>query len=961
MGGDPAKRPAANPPGREGPASAGASGAGTALLADHEIAVHQLGQWQIVWLRFRNHRLAVWAARFLLVAAAVAVIGPNIAPHFPVIHPQTFNLHPVYDHPPRLWPFNLRTVLGTNNEGFWISSYILVGARATLVIGIGGSLLAGIIGCTVGGVAGYFGGVADAVLMRVVDAFLTVPFLPFLMVLSIYLTNRSMLVYAALFGLVGWAGVARLIRSSVLSLREREFTEAARALGVSDAGVILRHVLPNTLDILIVACTLNVAVFILADAALDYVGAGSRDITWSSVMSGGGNVLSFDWWVYAFPGACILFTALSVNFVGDGLRDALDTSSSAPVFGRGRRGAASQEGWIARSTSLIFRRPLLLADAVRKAGSSLGGRLWIRNQARRTRGQLAPVQVAATSAQTMPRGSRMAVALAPLVLLFLAGGGVFLYGHSPLLYSPYYSSPVSQTQVLDYAEYGAVAARGGGWSLAAINAEGQLDYVRTDAGGGARVTQVLAPNLQPSAEPSLAMQGSQGLVAWVTPDNRTILAEHVGTRRSAPFTLVPPSPQVEHPYVVARPGGGYDVLFERGTGRGATYDIYLASVDAMGARPRYLRRLTHASDYTLYPRATYDGSGALDVLYLNRPKIGYWDLTFQRLNAQGRVLSKPLVLDRLEYYKPLPSGGFDPTVIPDRWAIAMARAADGSVWAAWDGDGVASVAHWSSHGKLILRPAIVIPGGLETPGDTFSVRALGLAITGSGGVLYHWAPGQQELYLAAYSFNRKGEATGLAGERVTYTGGGSATDPHASTIRGQPVVIWLMNRAGSGVLESSMRHLYRPPDLATHLGLNIGNLYGNIAFVIFGSLAFGAVFVAINLLAIAVLCLLWLPLGRFLPRRQAWPGYAIALALGLLWLFARHPDPPSGILIISGLGSPYGLIAALGGGFVAWWAGRWFFARQDSLFRAASMAMSGFYFVAVMYAVTFIEGQIGKI
>jgi hypothetical protein len=491
--------------------------------------------------------------------------------------------------------------------------------------------------------------------------------------------------------------------------------------------------------------------------------------------------------------------------------------------------------------------------------------------------------------------------------------------------------------------------------LALIKAAGKVEFVRTDSAGTPLQTQVMATGAQPSAEPSLAMQGSQGLVAWVTPDNRTIMVAHAGSRRSAPFPLVPLSAQVEHPYVVSRSDGGYDVLFERGTQTGAVYDIYLAHLTAHGTEPRYLRRLTHASDWTLYPRGVYDGSGALDVLYLDHPRVGYWDLTYQRLDGAGRTLGKARVLQRLQY------GQYE-TDIPDRWGITMARATDGSVWAAWDGNGVGYVSRWNSRGKFTLRPTVAIAGGIEAWNDKYSVRALGMAITKNGGVLYHWAPGQQELYMAAYGFNRSGQPAVPAGYRIAYSAGGSATDPHAATVDGRPVVIWELIRGnGSGLLQSSVSHPYQPPDLATRLGLNVGNLYGNIAFVILGSLVFGAAFAAINLLAIGALCLLWFPLGRLLPRRLAWPSYAIALTLGLLWLFARQPDPPSGIFIISGLGWPYGLIAALGGGFVAWWAGRWPFTRQDAVFRAASMATTGFYFVAVMYAVIFIEGQIGKI
>src|SRR5207245_2844028 len=153
-------------------------------------------------------------------------------------------------------------------------------------------------------------------------------FVPFLVVVAHFLPDRGALMMAALFGLLGWATVARLVRSGVLSLREREYTDAARALGASDMRIILRHLLPNTLDILIVASTLNVAVFILAESALDYVAAGSTDVTWATGMThSGGNILGLDWWVYVFPGAAILLTVLAVNLLGDGLRDALDASS----------------------------------------------------------------------------------------------------------------------------------------------------------------------------------------------------------------------------------------------------------------------------------------------------------------------------------------------------------------------------------------------------------------------------------------------------------------------------------------------------------------------------------------------------------------------------------------------------------------------------------------------------------
>jgi peptide/nickel transport system permease protein len=187
-----------------------------------------------------------------------------------------------------------------------------------------------VIGTIWGGVAGYFGGRLDTVMMRFVDAVLSLPLLFVILVASKFLGSGSWVTVALIFGLLGWAGLSRLVRSQFLSLREEAFVDAARAVGVSDSRIIFRHILPNSLSPIIVSATLAVAGVIVAEAFVSYLGFGvdPSQPTWGNVLS---NSLEFitqgNWWWPFFPGMAIVLTVLGINFMGDGLRDALDPRS----------------------------------------------------------------------------------------------------------------------------------------------------------------------------------------------------------------------------------------------------------------------------------------------------------------------------------------------------------------------------------------------------------------------------------------------------------------------------------------------------------------------------------------------------------------------------------------------------------------------------------------------------------
>jgi ABC-type dipeptide/oligopeptide/nickel transport system permease subunit len=278
-----------------------------------------MGQWQLTWYRFRRHRLALVGGILMLGLIVMAIIGPFISPETPLNWDYSkTNLAPELD-----WHY----LFGTDVAGHSILMYILYGARTSLLVGLVAAAIASTIGTLVGSLAGYHGGWVDAVLMRSTDVVLVLPFLPLLILLSYYVASGSIWLIIVIFGFTGWPLMARLMRSYALSLRNHEFVDAARAVGVSDRGIIFRHILPNALSVIIVAFTLTVAAFIIGEAALDFLGVGLKPptVSWGLALANSQSYFSSgNWWWAFFPGMALLITVLSINFLGDGLRDALD-------------------------------------------------------------------------------------------------------------------------------------------------------------------------------------------------------------------------------------------------------------------------------------------------------------------------------------------------------------------------------------------------------------------------------------------------------------------------------------------------------------------------------------------------------------------------------------------------------------------------------------------------------------
>jgi peptide/nickel transport system permease protein len=284
------------------------------------------------WTRLRRHKLAVGSMVMLALIVLCAILAPLLSPFDPTfIDTKWWHGDPL---PPCFVNAALchSHILGTDEVGRDLLSRLLFGARISLQVGLFAVIMEVLIGTVLGAISGYYGGWVDYIIMRVTDVFLCIPLLPLLLVITgIFVVKTpkaslSFLWIVLIIGALSWAPVARLVRASFLSLREREFAEAARAVGNRDGRIIFRHLLPNAVAPIIVQATLDVANIIILESTLSFLGFGIQPPTasWGSMLANAQEVINNGWWVAIFPGLCILVTVLSINFIGDGLRDALD-------------------------------------------------------------------------------------------------------------------------------------------------------------------------------------------------------------------------------------------------------------------------------------------------------------------------------------------------------------------------------------------------------------------------------------------------------------------------------------------------------------------------------------------------------------------------------------------------------------------------------------------------------------
>jgi peptide/nickel transport system permease protein len=270
---------------------------------------------RIAWRRFRHHKPALAGFVLFSVLGLSALFAPLLT-HYAPNQQDLFN---------QFSPPSSTHWLGTDSLGEDVWSRLLYGGRVSLTIGILSAVISVLIGVVVGAIAGFYGKIADAVLMRFVDLLLAFPAI-FLLLILFSIVQASALSVILFLGLFGWLYLARIIRGEFLSLREKEFVESARAMGVSSLRIILRHMLPNVIAPIIVTFTLEVAYNMIAEATLDFLGYGvpPDTPTWGNMLTGAEDYYITVPLLAVFPGAALTLAILAINFLGDGLRDAFD-------------------------------------------------------------------------------------------------------------------------------------------------------------------------------------------------------------------------------------------------------------------------------------------------------------------------------------------------------------------------------------------------------------------------------------------------------------------------------------------------------------------------------------------------------------------------------------------------------------------------------------------------------------
>jgi peptide/nickel transport system permease protein len=306
-----------------------------ASLTKDELETPPLSLSQLAWRRFKRHKMAMFGVITLIILLFYSFGGAIFL---------TEKYANFTDTTLRLNSPNLIHPFGTDTVGRDILARTIYGGQISLIIGLTAVLIETIVGILVGALAGYFGGTLDSVLMRITEAMLNIPEIFLLIVMAKYFGGKipnttilgrnfsgSVIVIVVIIGMTSWMYLARIVRAEFLSIKENEFILAARATGTPNSQIIFRHILPNSVAPIVVSATLGVANAILAEAYISFLGLGVQPptATWGNMLDGANNYLESAPWMWFFPGLLILLTVLSINFLGDGMRDALDPRSRA--------------------------------------------------------------------------------------------------------------------------------------------------------------------------------------------------------------------------------------------------------------------------------------------------------------------------------------------------------------------------------------------------------------------------------------------------------------------------------------------------------------------------------------------------------------------------------------------------------------------------------------------------------
>lgn len=280
------------------------------------LARPRIGYWKDAWRRLKSNKVAIVALIILISIIFMVIFGPMISGYsFEQVDTSAINQRPSSAH----W-------FGTDALGRDLFARVWQAGRISIIIGITGALIASVVGCIYGGIAAYFGGIVDDIMMRIVEVLLSIPYLIIVILISVITDSKSLGTMLIALTLTGWCGIARLVRGQMLQLKSQEFILAANALGVSPFKIVLKHMIPNTIGIIIVAITFDIPGYIFSEAFLSYIGLGIQppSTSWGALASAAQQNFMFYPYQLFFPALMIALTMLSFTLLGDGLRDALD-------------------------------------------------------------------------------------------------------------------------------------------------------------------------------------------------------------------------------------------------------------------------------------------------------------------------------------------------------------------------------------------------------------------------------------------------------------------------------------------------------------------------------------------------------------------------------------------------------------------------------------------------------------
>jgi ABC-type dipeptide/oligopeptide/nickel transport system permease subunit len=287
--------------------------------------------WSVTWRRLRRNRASLAAAGFLVALLLTAVAAPLLAPHGYQEQFRGAEKKPPFSRvaatgTPGTTATPQMFLLGTDHNARDTLSRLIYGARVSVAVGLVATIIALLVGVSIGLASGYYQGAVDTVLMRMTDTVFAFPSILLAVAITAVFDKPSLWVVFLALGIVGWTGLARIVRSQVLSLTTLDYVAAARALGVSNTRILWRHILPNCLGPILVVATLAVGGNILGEAGLSFLGLGVQEPypSWGGMLAEARDSYRDAWWLAVFPGLAIVLTVLAFNLLGDGLRDALD-------------------------------------------------------------------------------------------------------------------------------------------------------------------------------------------------------------------------------------------------------------------------------------------------------------------------------------------------------------------------------------------------------------------------------------------------------------------------------------------------------------------------------------------------------------------------------------------------------------------------------------------------------------